>query len=598
MEVSLDPAGGKVQAPAALDPVTVQVIRNSLIAAADEMKLTLAKTAYNDLLYEVQDFGVILTTADGELIAQSDTLPIFLSVLSYCVKAGIEKLGADGFREGDLIIANDPYTTGTHVSDTAVYGPIYVDGRLVGFSACMAHWADIGAKAPGGWCCDTTDVFQEGILLDHVKLVDRGVTNTVLLDVIWSNIRLPGISKGDLGAQLAACKTGARRLHEIYERYGADVVERAVALSFDQAEKAMRQEIEAIPDGVYNAHTFLDHDGVDRDREVRIEVTVRVDGSEIVADFTGTDPATQGPVNCPFPGMAAGIEMAIKGVTLPLERANAGHLRPLRVVAPAGTVANPVFPSPVDSYCYAPLAAAYLVWQALAGAMPERCAAAGYQVCLMYFIRPATRSTKDARVISDSAFVLLEPVVGGSGATARGNGATLAHLAAGDSPMQSTEIIEAKYAVRIRQYALDVGGAGAGRYRGGMGVVKEYEMLEGEQYAQITMEATHYPPWGLHGGGDAMPGRVIAWPGTEREEVISEKRDYVGPIVAGDRVVAIASGGGGWGSPHDRPVEEVASDVWNEYVTVAEAADVYGVIFEPGTLVVDVQATEEARREA
>jgi N-methylhydantoinase B len=579
-----------------LDPVTVQVIRNAFVAIADEMKITMIKTAYNDLLYEVQDFGIVICDRRGELIAQSDTMPVFISVLPDGIKAGIERYGEDGFADGDIVLANDPFSTGTHISDTSIYLPVFHHGELVAFVGCMAHWADIGGKSPGGWCPDSTDVFQEGLRFDHVKIAEGGEVNEVLMRVIWDNVRLPVVSRGDYGAQLASCKTGIRRIQELYDRYGADTLESAVRVTFQQGDRRMRAALGEIPNGTYEAHTFLDHDGVERDHELKVALTLRVSEDEVVADFTGSSPVARGPVNCPLLAVAAGVQTAMKGLTLPTERTNSGHFRSIEVTAPPNTVVNPRFPAPVDSYGYVYQMAAELVLRALADVLPDRCPAGSYPLFLVHFFRLERERSVEARTVSESAFVFVDPPVGGSGASAAGDGASgLICLLDGDAPSPVAEMIEAKYPLRLERYELNPESAGPGRHRGGMGTSKTYVFLEEDLFCQVSVEGTHYPGWGLQGGEDAEPSGALVRAGAEGEELVRDKVGFVGPFAPGERIIAMAGGGGGWGDPLERDPQHVLTDVRNEFFTPEQVARDYGVVIVDGAI--DAPATEERRRE-
>ena len=261
------------------DPITRQVIRNAAKSAALEMQTTLIKTAHSPLIYEVQDFGVVMTDRHGRLIAEGSALAGFLACLPPTIQSGIERFGADGFSEGDVILSNEPYDTGTHISDVALYTPVFFDGRLVGFSAVMAHWADIGGTAPGGWCPTTTDVHQEGLIFSHDKLYDSGKLNDVFHRFILNNVREPARVAGDLNAKIAACHTGAKRYQELCRRYGADTVEQALIEILDQSEVRMREEIRAIPNGTYTAEGWVDHDGVRLDTRCRIAVSTSLSAS-------------------------------------------------------------------------------------------------------------------------------------------------------------------------------------------------------------------------------------------------------------------------------------------------------------------------------
>ncbi len=271
-----------------MDPITSQVIRSALVSAAEEMRLALVKTAYNPLIYEVQDFAVALLNAKGEMLAQGSSLPLFLPCLSLTIQSGLKKFGADGFEPGDVLIANDPYSTGTHISDTSIYTPIFSDGELQAFSASTAHWADVGGKTPGGWCPDSNDVFQEGMIFPHLKLYEDGQINQTMMDYIMANTRFPDLVKGDLGAQIAACKTGVNRYVALCEKYGAETVRDGMALVFDQSEALMRRLIREMPDGEWSAETCMDHDGIVKDKRRKLKVTVRIEGDEVTIDFAGT----------------------------------------------------------------------------------------------------------------------------------------------------------------------------------------------------------------------------------------------------------------------------------------------------------------------
>ncbi len=271
-----------------IDPITIQVIRNALRAAADEMQISLIRTAHNPLIYEVHDFGVALTNQRGELLAEGSGLPGFLGCLPPTVRSGLEIIGAEGFTDGDILLTNEPYDTGTHISDTVVYMPIFYMGQLVAFSAIMAHWADIGGKTPGGWCPDSTDVHQEGMIFSHLKLYRAGELDTTLQRFIMTNVRFPDLVSGDLNAMIAACRTGARRYQTLCERYGAEMLQAAMEIVFDQSEEVMRRKISEIPEGSYTADVMMDHDGVELDKPRKLKVTVTVAGEEMMIDYKDT----------------------------------------------------------------------------------------------------------------------------------------------------------------------------------------------------------------------------------------------------------------------------------------------------------------------
>ena len=542
-----------------VDPITMQVIRSALKAAADEMMISLIKTAHNPLIYEVQDFGLAITNHRGEMLAEGSGLPGFMGCLGPTVQSGIRTLGADGYSEGDILLANVPYDTGTHISDTAVYMPIFYGGKLVAFSALMAHWADIGGKTPGGWCPDTTDIHQEGLIFDHDKLVEAGQLNKTFLRFILKNVRFPDLVNGDLNAMIAACRTGAKRYIALCERYGGDTIQAAMDQVFDQSEQMMRDKISEIPDGSYSASIMMDHDGVELDKPYNLAVTVSVDGDEMKVDWTGTAATVSGPTNHPFVGTVALAQTVLKSLTMPLDPMNHGHLRPLRVTAPDNTAVSPLYPAPTDSYGYVGEMIIHLMVKALSQAIPERCPAATYQMfgCVLYRMDPR----------HGKPFIFIEPLDGGGGAFPHADGPNaLVFVGDGNAPNTPTEVIEGHYPLRVLRHTFNLEGAGAGKYRGGLGVIREYEMLEDHILIQTMNENTINTPWGLYGGGDAGVSKLVAWAGSDKEELITQRVYLYGPFNKGDIVSQRSAGGGGWGDPKERDPALIAYDLRNGYV--------------------------------
>lgn len=576
-----------------VDPITTQVIRNGLIAAAKEMQLTMKKTAFNPLLYEMQDFGVGLINAEGESLAQGTSIPTFLACLPAVIQNGLKKFGPDRLQPGDIILANDPYTTGTHISDTAVYMPIFHGGELQGFAINMAHWADVGGKTPGGWCPDSIDVFQEGMLFPYIKLYEAGVVNQALMDFIMANNRFPDVVRGDLAAQIASCRTGIKRYVALCDKYGAGTVREAMAIVFDQSEKLVRHKISQIPKGTWSAENFLDHDGVIKDLPRKIKVTVRIEGDEVTVDFTGTSETAAGPINVPLPGTVACVEHAFRSIVAPFDPPNAGHLRPLRVIAPEHTLTNPSLPAPCDSYGYAQYTAMDLVNECLSNAVPDRCPAGGHMLCGLYFYRVDPSRGEP--------FILFDDFRGGGGALPRDDGADATIFwDGGDAPLIPVEVIESRFPIRIERHELHGEEYGPGKYRGGLGVIRDYRILTDNVLLQTFNEQTLFPSHGLFGGCDGGITQVVARPGTDEEEVLPARISFYGPLHSGDVVRGYAAGGAGYGDPLERDPERVRYEVLNELLSPDKARELYGVIIATdsnGDPIVDSEATEAYRSE-
>lgn len=575
---------------ASVDVVTAEIVRNGLASAALEMNRTLVRTAYNPLLYEVQDFGLGIVSAEGLLWAEAPGVTVFLGAMPDTVKTGIEKYGADGFAEGDVLIANDPYLTGTHISDTSVYIPVFHEGRLVAFAVATAHWADIGGKTPGGWCPDSTDVYQEGLCFGHQRLVAAGRPNEELWSFIEGNVRYPPTVRGDLDAQIAACRQGAARVRALCEKYGAEIVEASMELAIQRTDEAVRREISGIPDGTYAASVEMDHDGVATDLRRRISIELNVEGDRIRVSFGGTSPTAQGPINVPAIGTRSAVRAAIKGLLMPLDQTNEGHFRALDFDLPPGLLVSPERPAPCDSFGYVCVALMECTIRAMSAAVPERCPAGSYQLFGVFLFRVDPRE--------GTPFIFIDPVDGGHGARPHADGPTQIFLADGDTPNTPVEVLETRYPIRCERHAFLPGVEGAGAYRGGLGVVRDFRVLGDGTFMQCAAENTHDPlSRGLAGGGDGAPSMVVAWPGTEKETRVEERVSFFGPFEAGDIVSVRSGGGGAWGSPLERHPARVARDVRDELLTAEQAGSVYGVALDASAAGwrVDAAGTAELR---
>ena len=393
-----------------------------------------------------------------------------------------------------------------------------------------------------------------------------------------------------LSAQIAACQTGARRYKALCEKYGPDTIRAAMNRVFGESEALVRARVRDIPDGVYTrAETFMDHDGVETDKMRKIRVTVTVEDSDLTVDLTGSSPKSVAMVRltCPLSGREASVEMAFKALTVPLDPTNAGHMRPLRVIAPEDTVVNPQYPAPTDSYGYVGNTLSDLVVRAMAPALPDKCTAGSYQLFGVYFLRVDHRYGEP--------FLFVEPTAGGWGGRPHADGETLIFYLDGDTPNTPGEVIESRYPLLVDSYTYNLGSAGIGKYRGGLGVIRNYQVLTDHVFLHTFNESTKYPAWGLFEGQEAVPCHTVAWPGTDKERAIYDRQAGVGPLFDGEMVSVRSGGGGGWGNPLERDPALVVRDAKNELITIEEAQRDYGVILDPDTLAVDEAATEKER---
>lgn len=571
-----------------MDPVTQEIIRSGLTAVSEEMKLNLIRTAHSPLIYEVLDFAVGLFDARARTLSQASGLPLFLGNLAAAIIDGLESYGPDGLVPGDVLISNDPYTTGTHLGDFSVYAPIFFDGRLVGFAASMAHLLDIGGKAPGGgWFFDTTDVFQEGIRIRSLKLYRAGDLNQDVVSFLRQNSRFPEIILGDLSAQVAACRTGEKRFGDILSRFG-EATFAYVDEIMDQSERLTRARIQEIPDGEYEASAFLDDDGISRGVPVPLKVKVLVAGDTLTVDFSGMPPAARGPINS---GRAAAVSIArvaLVSLTAPSEQVNEGNFRPLKTVIPRGTIVSADEGAPVAAYGLPLLVLCDLIFRALSEALPEGVAAGHYGAIssiVLYGVHPET----------GKKYIHIEGIQGGWGGRPHEDGeSAMTSLVNGDTRNVPAEVIEARLPMIVEKYALREGSCGPGRFRGGLGYERVHRLLKGEAQVNIFFERSQCPPWGLFEGGPGKTNCCLVRQ-SEAEESEKEVLKAVGlELAAGARIRLLTGGGGGYGDPLERRPEALERDLRLGYLSRDDLFRDYAAVFDhAGKL--DRAATEVER---
>ncbi|OYO30204.1 hydantoinase B/oxoprolinase family protein [Janthinobacterium sp. PC23-8] len=568
-----------------VDAVTVEIIRNGLIAVTEEMKSNLTRTAYNLIIYEALDFTVGLFTVEGDSISIGLGLPMFIRGMSETVKAKIRHFGLENIEPGDILVTNDAYTTGSHLNHFTFTMPVYHEERLIGFTCCMAHWLDVG----GTLGQITTDIYSEGIQIPIVKYRKRGVVNQDLVDIIAMNVRLSERAMGDLRAQITAITTGERRFLELVQRYSWPAVQGAVAQIMDHSEALARANTLTIPDGVYEAESFMDDDGLEVGKRIPIRVKVIVSGDEMTIDFSDVAKQVRGFYNSGFTTGIACAQVAYKCLTTPTDYpVNDGSFRPLKVIMPMGTVISAERPFPMRVWMTFPMTVIDTIFKALAPAIPDR-AIAGHHADLV-FPNIHGISPEDGRLF----IVGIGPLGGGWGAKSREDGvsATVC-INDGDTHNSPTEQLEAKYPVLVESYRLREDSAGPGRQRGGLGAEMVVQALS--PFAVTTrIDRVHCKPWGLDGGHDAAGNGIgIRRNGVWDEEQPNAKIFNV-RLARGDAYKMRSGGGGGFGPPAERDPELVAHDVREGYVSAAQAADAYRVgLTADGQ--VDVDATERLR---
>ncbi len=561
-----------------VDPFTLEIIKESLLAIGDEMFVTMQRTSMSTIIYEVLDYATGLTDAKGRLITQGNGVTLFLGTLDFGVRSVLEKFGPEGLKPGDIIITNDPYGGGgTHLSDVSLIMPIFYDGEIVAFAANKGHWTEVGGMAAGSWTTDATEVYQEGLQFPCIKIFEEGKPIQSLIDLIRANVRTPDMSIGDMYAQAASLRIADRRFRELCEKYDVDTVLAGIETLMDHSEQLVHQRLKEIPNGIYEAVDYIDDDGIGNGPfEVRVKVMITDD--KISCDFTGTHSQVPGPVNCARTGLHSAVRAVLMALTDPSIPTNEGCFRPIEVICPDRTIFTCERPAPVSTYWETMLYAADLIWKAMAPMMSDQLTAGHFlSVCgtVVAGIHPDT----------GELYILVEPQAGGWGAGATKDGENgLVCVGDGETYIIPVEVCETRYGVLVDQFALDdKAEGGVGEFRGGRGLIRDYQAISDGAWFTGTFGRFKYLPWGMADGtqGSRNYTKMIFADGREPDVFGKAARYY---MKKGDVARLVTGTGGGYGDPYKRPVEKVVEDVKNEYITLEMAEKDYGVVLNPDTL--------------
>lgn len=541
----------------AVDPVTVEVVRNAFASTAAQMNNSLVRSAYTPIIYEMKDCSVGLFDAEARLLGQAPGLPIFLGNLEAAITITTEHFGGtDVYRPGDVFAVNDSYLTGSHLNDVSVFSPIFHRDELVGFGATKAHWLDIGAKDPSQ-PMDSTEIYQEGYRIGPTHLYREGQPASETIDFLTRNSRLPRSVWGDMQAQISACRTGERRLAALHDRFGAATIAEASEAVFAQCQRLDREAVAAIPDGVYRAEGELDSDRPGGG-PVPVAVTITVRGDRMLLDLAGSSPQTRGCLNCGFAQTISGARLAFKFLVNPDVPVTAGTFRNLEVVAPPRSIFDAHEPA-ACMYYYPHLGLMIdLFIRALAPAVPDA-VVAGQPADPMNIMFCGVDPRSGERFVSGEATAV------GWGAYRGGDGTNaLINYGGGDLKNFPVEVMEARYPLRIHRYGLAPDTGGAGRWRGGLGVVRDYETLADDLTLSLWFERTRTPGLGLFGGADGDVTRVEVDTGDGPRPLLKVNQL---PVPRGTRVSVQIGGGGGYGRPEEREPAAVEEDLADGYVT-------------------------------
>lgn len=560
-----------------IDPITLSVLAGRMEQIADEMDATLFRAAFNPIIAEAHDasHGLYHAVSGDTLVQGKSGLPIFVGVMSFAVKAVIEKAAKDGdLQDGDIYIFNDAHIGGTHLSDMRLVRPYYHASKLFCYLASVGHWHDVGGAVPGNYNPAATDVFQEAFNLPPVKLARAGKVNQDIIDILMRNTRLPQSAMGDLNGQLGALDLGVKRMDELLDEYGGATITAALEALGHRAEALMRSELTELPDGRWEAEDYLDNDGIN-DEPLKIKIALEIKNDTMLLDFTGSAPQCAGPVNIALPTAVATAYVAIKHV-FPALPANAGVMRPIEVVVPEDSLLAAKFPAPTGGYTETILRMIDVVFSAFSQAAPERVVANAYGTINALSIAGKRKNGQP--------WVMFSFYGGGHGGSIETDGLNHGNAPISTATIPPMEILEAAYPVMFRTWALRPDSAGAGAHRGGLGAIYEIEVLE-ENGAEAFLfgERGSFAPKGIAGGGDAALN-VFQYEqddGWHSPPLTSKMRGI--NLKAGQAVRLQTPGGGGYGKADERSHAAIARDVARGLVSDVEADAVYGTNWREGT---------------
>ena len=574
-----------------IDPVTVEIVGNLMLSIAEETCLSIIKSAYSTNIKERRDVSSAVVSPEGELVAQADYLPIHLNAFLTFIPYIFDHFDRASIVPGDMFIGNDPYHGGgNHLPDIVLAMPVFGGGKIIGWIMNMAHHSDIGGMVPGSTSSYADSIFQEGIRIPVIRICNGGKLNEDVFSLLLGNTRVRREREGDLTAQISSNRVGAHRMEEAYAKYGDLLIDCMNELQ-NYSERRLRAALAAVPDGVYSYTDWLD-DGGDNDPDPqKISVDIRIEGDGIEFDFTNTCSQLRAPLNISYNTLLASCFYSLKalfGADIP---ATGGIFRVFRVVAPKGSLVNPVDPAPLGLTINAAQRLPDVIFGALAEVAKDRVLAGCNSTC------QTTVFTREDPLRPGSTMICHEAIAGGSGASRHADGLSAVQVHMTNTSNMPIEAMETEFPIlMIRKYALRPDSGGAGEFRGGLGIDREFEMLMDGIACKATGDRQKFPPYGLEGGHPGATGAFYREMNGERTRLPGKSTGN--KMQKGEILVALTPGAGGYGDPLRRPAEKVLNDVADGYVTVEAARDEYRVVIlrdEYGVCSIDEEATRILR---
>lgn len=569
-----------------MNPVTLDIVKDSLIAVSNEVFYAFARTSMSPIIYETLDYASGIADANGKLLTQGNGACGFIGLIAPMIQEIIDKYGRENMNPGDVYIINDPYMGGgTHLSDIGMVMPVFYKENLIAFVGNKAHWSDVGGMAAGSFTTDSSEVFQEGLRFSGVKLLDAGKICQPLVDMMKSNVRFPEAAEGDMWGQIASLRTGYKRIGELCEKYTLEVVQESMKRLLEQGAMIANKRIKELPNGTWEMEEYMDDDGHGNLVKVKVKLTITDD--EFIADFTGSSPQVASPINTGYSSLCAGVKVIYMSILGPELAVNDGVFEPMRIFAEEGSVLKCHAPAPTSCYFESMIYSSDVVWKALAPVFPEALGA-GHMLSVCSVVLAGTKQH------TGEPFLIVEPTGGGWGASA-GKDGEVGQFCVGDGETYNVpvEMAENRYGIMIDEYSLHTDGTGAGKYRGGSGAVRAYRAMTDGQLFTASFGRNKFPAWGAAGGRDGSynwfefhnaDGTKDGPMGITARHVMNKN----------DVAYMVTCTGGGYGNPLERDPNMVAWDVKNEYITVLQAEEDYGVLVDPDTF--EVMGFTDARK--
>jgi|TARA_B100002003_G_scaffold230749_1_gene241147 N-methylhydantoinase B len=556
-----------------INPITLEVLCEGLISIVKEMRANIIRAAYSSVIYEFDDFSCALFGPDGELVAQSWDHPGHVLPLPWGVNCVLEEFRSD-LHPGDAILLNDPYMGGTHLNDVTLMYPLFDEaGQLIVFPAVRAHWVDVGGMVPGSYSGLSTNVYQEGVRIPPIKILENGKLNRAAMTLLMANMRVPEEREGDFNASLGASKVAEGRIRKLIERYGWNTLKNAIAVNLDRTESRLREKISALPDGDYFYEDYLEFYNEGQLDPVLAQIKLTVAGDQITADFNGTNPQVPGVVNSSLAVVGAGVFVAIKSTLDPGGAVNQGAFRPITLKAPEASIFNVSLDAPAGAHGEVRKRAVSVTLGALAQIIPDLVSA---DLCGSSFPN-AIGGFNNRR---NRPYVYYEAPAGGNGGFREADGpSAYVNVDFGNLPsIQNVESIECEMPIMINSCTLRMDGGGEGARRGGVGMQREVRLIDEEGTYSVLSDRAVIPPWGVLGGQSGKPYHLSIHRDGNIIEFETPGKVTGHPIKRDDIVVMCSSGGGGYGDPLDRETDRVLEDVNYGYVSIDRARSGYGVV--------------------